>query len=166
MPPALAASLVAVMVAALLWRRRSGRREPGLSRGEVASGVLGTLGLVAHCIAMFFGEMFLSLLGGVPGVRGYADAVNGMGPASIAAYVLPAAFLLVAVRRRRVPTIAVLLALGFVGVTMYDGGPLWLHLTAISCLVVVLAGLVSPLQRTRRRSPPGTPTSLPGSPAG
>ncbi len=146
------------MVAALLWRGRSGRRGTGFSRGEVALGVLGALGLVAHCVAMFFGETFLGLLGRVPGVRAYADAVTGMGPASVVAYGLPAALLLVAVRRRRDPAIAVLVALGVVGVTMYDGGPLWLHLAAISGLVAVLAWLVSPLQHSGPRPLSGAPT--------
>ncbi len=145
MPTALAVSLVVLMVAALVWTRRSAQRGAVFSRGEAALGVIGSLGLVAHCSAMFYSEPFLGTLGGVPGVRAYVDAVNAMGSASIVAYAVPAALVLIAARRRPPHAVVVLAALLAVGVTMYDGGPLPVHLAAITLLVVVLAWLVSPL---------------------
>jgi len=156
MPTALAVTLVVAMLAALTLRwavSRRGRAAVRTPAADTAVGVIGGLGLVAHCTAMFYGETLLSLLGGVPGVLGYADAVNNLGGVSIVAYAVPAVLVLDAARRRGTHAVPLLVgAVVVVGVTMYDGGPLWVHLAAISLLVAVLAWLVSPLSRRPLRA--------------
>ncbi|MET4702824.1 hypothetical protein [Frigoribacterium sp. UYMn621] len=115
-----------------------------ISGAEVALLGVGVLGLTFHCTAMFFRQLF----GGIPAVRPLVDAVNGMGVASIALYVVPAALVLIGLRRQHWIALAVMtLALVAVGLTMYLGSPLRLHLASIFLAVVLLVGVLSLLVR-------------------
>lgn len=98
----------------------------------------GFLGLVFHC-AVMFSQSFADALSGASAAVGQ---INAMGTASIIWYAVPAALVLLGLRRQHPITLAaVLLALAAVAVTMYDGGSLQVHLSAIFVLVVVLAGI-------------------------
>jgi hypothetical protein len=100
---------------------------------------VGTLGLLAHCLAMFYP----AVVAAVPGSGPYARLVNAMGPGSVVLFAVPAAILIVGLRHHRAVGVVVLvLTLVAVGVTMYDGGPLTAHLIAISAAVIVIAVLV------------------------
>ncbi|MHC5794821.1 hypothetical protein ACVXZ4_01545 [Lacisediminihabitans sp. FW035] len=111
---------------------------------EVALLVVGVLGLTFHCTAMFSRQ----LLVGIPAVRPLVGAVNGMGAASVALYVVPAILLLIGLRRQHWIALAVMtLALIAVGLTMYLGSPLRLHLASIFLAVVVLVGILSVLTK-------------------
>ncbi len=113
-------------------------------RDAVAAG-LGVIGLVLHCVAMFNRP----LIDGLPGADPYIVAVNGMGGASIALYVVPAVLVLVGLHAQRLPWLVLLAAaLLAVGITMYDGGSLAVHLTSIFVAVVLLA-LTSTFMITR-----------------
>lgn len=150
MPSVLAVVLVVVMLAAIVsrWMSRRGSAAARTPTLEAATGAIAAAGLLAHCAAMFYGEAFRTLSGDVPGLLPYADAVNTMGSVSIAAYAVPAVLLLVAARRRGSQALlALAVVLVVVGVTMYAGGALWVHLAAISLLVALLAWLVSPFSR-------------------
>ncbi|QNE45654.1 hypothetical protein F1C58_01080 [Glaciihabitans sp. INWT7] len=115
-----------------------------VSATEVAFLGLGIVGLTFHCTAMFFRQVF----SGMPAVRPLVDAVNGMGAASIALYVVPAVLLLIGLRRQHRIALAVMtLALIAVGLTMYLGSPLRLHLASIFLAVVLLVGVLSLLVR-------------------
>lgn len=111
---------------------------------------IGALGLVLHCVAMFY----RGLLEAVPGAGGYIQAVNGMSVASIVLYVIPAVIVLAGLRRQQ-PLAVTLVALTLVavGFTMYDGGPLDVHLGAIIAaalsIAVTTALLVLPPKRSR-----------------
>jgi hypothetical protein len=107
---------------------------------------LGTIGLTFHCAAMFYRDLVQT----VPGTDGYVKWVNQMGWASVALYVLPAAVVLIALRRQH-PLAVAIVALTFtaVGVTMYDGGPLITHLTMIALAATALVGTTSILVRTQ-----------------
>ncbi len=133
--------LVAVGVVALGLRlalpslplARFARRLSGLDALLV---VLGLLGLVFHCGAMFFLSTFRQL----PASDAAIHAVRGMGTASQLLYVVPAVLVLLGLRGAHwLPFGLVGLALVAVGVTMYDGGALDTHLSAIFASVVVLA---------------------------
>lgn len=98
--------------------------------------LVGSVGLVVHCLAMFARPFAL----GIPGVSALVPSIDALGPTSVLLYVAPAVLVLLGLRRLWPPVPAVaLIALVAVGVTMYDGGPLRVHLTAISVAVVVLA---------------------------
>jgi hypothetical protein len=118
--------------------------------------VLGTLGLVFHCTAMFFPEQTAL----VPGTDAAAAAVNRFGTASVLLFVVPCVLVLVALRRVRSPVLAVLaVTLAAVGITMYTGSPLDVHLATIAAAVLVLslatAGFVrvGPLPRSATAGP-------------
>jgi len=111
---------------------------------EVALLVVGVLGLTFHCTAMFSRQLFV----GIPAARPLVDAVNGMGIASVALYVVPAVLLLIGLRRQHLIAVAVMaLALIAVGLTMYLGSPLRLHLGSIFLAVVALVSVLSLLVR-------------------
>jgi hypothetical protein len=115
---------------------------------------LGVLGLAFHCGAMFF----RSVVEALPGSAAAISQVNALGTASIAWYVVPAVLLLVGLRRQHPVVLAVVLvALVAVGVTMYDGGPLAVHLAAIFASVVVLAGVAASLLPVPRRRAAANP---------
>lgn len=117
--------------------------------------LVGDVGLVLHCAAMFARPFAM----GIPGVSALVPAVNALGTTSLLLYIAPAALVLVGLRRLWPPVPAVvLIPLVAVGVTMYDGGPLRVHLAAISVAVVLLAAApllfvsaIGPAAPARRR---------------
>jgi hypothetical protein len=117
---------------------------------DLALVVVGTLGLVLHCAAMFYRD----ILRVIPGSAGYVTAVNQMGAGSVILYVIPVILVLVGLRRQQ-PIAVTLLAVTFVtvGITMYNHGPLAPHLTAIfasgTALAAILALLVPLPSRSR-----------------
>ena len=81
---------------------------------------------------------------GAPAVEPLVDLVNSMGVVSVVLFVVPAVLILFGLRRQQRGALVVLgLAFIAVGVTMYVGGPLQLHLAAIFAATVVLAAVVS-----------------------
>ena len=138
----LGAVVVVALVLRITLRQLPLRASSPIGVGRVTALAVGVLGLVAHCTAMFFTRVARA----VPGSGGYVDGVNGMGLPSMALYAVPA--LLVVAGLWRVPrsALAVVVALFLVvGVTMYDGGPLAVHLTAIVLIVTALAATVAAL---------------------
>lgn len=153
MPPVLTIVLIATPV--LLFAARAA--VPGIpwtryartaSWPEVVLIVLGSFGLVVHCAAMFY----RNVIENIPGFGGYIQSVNGMAGPSIALYVVPALLVLAGLRRQQ-PLALTVVAITFVavGITMYDGGPLTVHLVAIAaaalCLALTTAVLVTPPRR-------------------
>ncbi len=115
----------------------SRRRARPIGRVHALLVLLGTVGLVVHCTAMFARPFAL----GIPGAAALVGPIDALGPASVLLYVAPAALVLLGLRRQWPPVPGVLLlALLAVGVTMYDGGALRVHLVAIFAAVVLLAG--------------------------
>lgn len=107
-----------------------------LSVGDAVMSGVGLLGLAFHCGAMFFTE----LVGAIPGAPRPTEAINALHAASIVWYVVPALLALAGLRRLHWSgKVAISLALIAVGVTMYNGGPLDVHLAAIFAAVVVLS---------------------------
>ena len=110
---------------------------------------VGVLGLLFHCTAMFSREIYE----GAPAVTPLIGLVNSMGVVSVVLFLVPALLILIGLRRQQRGALAVLgLALVAVGVTMYVGGPLQLHLAAIFAATVVLAVLVSLFVLAPRRA--------------
>ena len=92
------------------------RRAVAVPTPVLVVAALAALGLVFHCAVMFF-EPWVDV---VPGVRGAGDTIRAMGPASRWAYAVPAATLVLVLRRVWWPALALLVAaLTGVGVTMY-----------------------------------------------
>ena len=90
---------------------------------------------------------------GAPAVKPLVGLVNSMGVVSVVLFVVPAALILIGLRRQQRGALAVLsLTLVAVGVTMYVGGPLQLHLAAIFAATVVLAAVVSLFVLAPRRA--------------
>lgn len=107
--------------------------------------VLGMLGLVLHCTAMFARP----LVDWIPGPA--VDQIAQLGIASIIWYVVPALLVAVGLRRQRLAVQAVVAVLLLaVGITMYNSGPLAVHLAAIFALVVALAAVNATLIAPRR----------------
>lgn len=112
--------------------------------------VVGLAGLALHCGSMFFRSGVES----VPGLSPVAGEIDALGAASIAWYVASAGLVVAGLRRQWPPALAVLvLALGAVGVTMYDRGPLVPHLSAIFVAVVVLVVVIAVLVGRPSRAP-------------
>ncbi len=111
----------------------------------------GVLGLAFHCGAMFS----QSLVEWLPGTGSVIREIGDLGTASILWYVAPALLVLLGLRRQNPAALAVVtLALVAVGITMYDGGSLAAHLTAIFVTVAILAAVAATLVLPpRRRSP-------------
>lgn len=106
-----------------------------IARVDAVVSAVGLLGLALHCGAMFYQW----LIDAIPGTSGYVAVVNSMGAGSIVLYVIPAVLLLVGLRHQPPPARAVLLvALVLVGITMYNGGPLTVHLAAIAAAVIII----------------------------
>ncbi len=104
-----------------------------LTVGDALMSGVGLLGLVFHCGAMFF----TGLVNAIPGAPGPTEAINALDAASIVWY---AVLVVVGLRRLHWSGVVVVsLALTAVGVTMYNGGPLDVHLATIFAAVVVLA---------------------------
>lgn len=121
-----------------------------LDLGLAAAGIAG---LILHCASMFFEPLVSSF----PGSAGVISQINSMGPASVIWYVVPSLLLLAALRRHKPVVLAVLaVVLLTVGVTMYNGAALWIHLDAVFAAGVVTAGilflLVVPPWRTQPES--------------
>jgi hypothetical protein len=144
MPPIFVLSLaivVAVIVGVRLlpgvpWRGAAAR----ISGAGAVISLTGVAGLGLHCAAMFNRP----LVEAIPGTAIVIRQINGLSLASILWYVVPSLLLLIGLRRQH-PAVQVVLAglLIVVGVTMFDGGPLALHLASIFAFVVVLSGVVS-----------------------
>jgi len=146
MPLPWTVTLVAVVVVALALRvglrQLPVRAASAIGVGRAAALAVGVLGLVAHCGAMFF----TTTARAVPGSGGYIDGVNGMGRTSMVLYAVPALLVVAGLWRVPRPVLAVVVLLFVVvGVTMYDGGPLTVHLTAILLVVTTLAATVAAL---------------------
>ena len=100
----------------------------------------GVVGLAFHCAAMFYRPLF----DGIGPLAPLVDMVNEMNGASIILFVVPALLVLIGLRRHYRVALAVLaLTLLVVGVTMYAGSPLNVHLGAIFVAVVALVGHVA-----------------------
>ena len=121
-----------------------------LSVVDVALVGVGVLGLLFHCTAMFSQRLYE----GAPAVKPLVDLVNSMGVVSVVLFVVPAALILIGLRQQQRGALAVLsLTLVVVGMTMYVGGPLQLHLAAIFAATIVLAAVVSLFVLAPRRAP-------------
>lgn len=117
---------------------------------DLAVLLLGVLGLVVHCTSMFFGFLLTWI---VP-IRPFLQLVNALGAGSQVAYAVPAVLVLVALRRQHWWALAgVFLTLLAVGVTMYDGSPLRLHVGTIVAATAAIASVGTLLTRGRRLEP-------------
>lgn len=104
--------------------------------------VVGAAGLAFHCVAMFFRRVVDPL----PGADAVISDIRALGTSSIIWYVVPAVLVLLGLRRVHPAALAVAaLAFVAVGVTMYDEGPLDIHLAAIFTSVVILALIAATL---------------------
>ncbi len=117
------------------------RSRAGTTTGpDLALLALGVAGLVFHCGAMFFRSTFTHL----PGSETPIAQITAMGGPSRIWFAIPAVLVVLALRRRpRIAVALVALALAAVGLTMYDAGPLRLHLTAIFVAALAIAAVVS-----------------------
>ena len=103
---------------------------------------MGLIGLSFHCGSMFF----RSIVEALPGTASAINAINAFGPASKIGYAVPAALVVIGLRHQHPAAVSVVAAaLTAVGITMYDGGPLSVHLTAIFIAVVVITVVLSML---------------------
>lgn len=123
---------------------------------------LGVAGLGLHCGAMFFPAPVRAFPGGHLVIR----TVDPLGTVSILWFAVAAVLVLVGLRHQNVVALAITgLSLAAVGYTMYDGGRLHVHLTAIFVAVVVLAAVLSllviPPWRHGGTVPGSRPQSLP-----
>jgi hypothetical protein len=110
---------------------------------------VGVLGLLFHCTAMFSRGLY----DGASALQSFVGLVNAMGGASIVLFVVPALLILIGLRRQQRGALAVLsLTLVAVGVTMYAGGSLQLHLAAIFAATIALVALVSLFVLAPRRT--------------
>lgn len=122
-----------------------------LSVGDAVISGIGLLGLAFHCGAMFF----TGLVEAIPGAPGPVETINALGTASIVWYIVPSVLLPAGLRRLHWSGVmAVSLTLIAVGVTMYNGAPLDVHLATIFAAVLVLALVAVTLVLS--------PTSAPG----
>ncbi len=127
-----------------LWRQRSSVIPPQ----ELAAAAVMVAALVFHCATMFFADWVNAL----PLVEGPASAVRELGLISQVTYWVPAAVLVVAVRRVWLPALVLLtVTLVGVGYTMFLPHSLTTHLAwlaaAATMVVTIAAGLVAPLRR-------------------
>lgn len=113
---------------------------------------VGVVGLVLHCGAMFFPRVVELLPDAV------SNDIRALGAASIFWYLVPTVLVLLGLRHQHPAALAVVvLALAAVGVSMYNGGSLQVHLTAIFVSVLVLASVVSVLVLPPWRRGPAVP---------
>jgi len=129
-----------------------------LSGPDAVAVLVGTIGLVLHCGAMFFRSSVAAWPGGPTVIR----VVDPMGRASITWYAVAAAVIVVGLRHQHPLVVGVVAAcLAAVGFTMYDGGPLRTHLDVIALTVVLfvasLAACADPPWRVRTAGPVTTP---------
>lgn len=91
---------------------------------------------------MFFRSTFTRL----PSSATAIHQINAMGGASKIWFTIPAVLVLIGLRHQfPIAVLAVTLALVAVGITMYDAGPLNIHLAAVFIAAVVLATVMSVL---------------------
>lgn len=132
-------ALLSVAVLAVVARRFAdrpllGRLATPTGRPALLVAGLSVLALVFHCTAMFFGPW----VDAIPGAQGPADAVRDLGTASQIVYWLPAATLVLAVRRIWWPGLLLLItAAAGGGVTMYWPVALTTHLGWLATFIVV-----------------------------
>lgn len=129
---------------------------------DVVLAGVGVVGLAFHCGAMFFRR----LLEPLPGTGAAIGEIRALGTASIVWYLVPAVLLVIGLRRLHLvaPAVAAF-ALAAVGITMYDGGSVQIHLAAVFVAVVVLVGVAATLvlpPRRRRGRGVRLPVRLPG----
>jgi hypothetical protein len=102
----------------------------------------GAAGLAIHCGAMFFPSPVRTLPTGHQVIR----AVDPLGTVSILWFAVAAVLVVIGLRRQHVVAVGIAAgSLAAVGYTMYDGGRLHVHLTAIFVAVVGLAMILSAL---------------------
>lgn len=120
---------------------------------DLVLAAVGTILLAFHCVAMFF----RSLVDPLPGMGSVIEDIRALGMGSMIWYVVPSVLLLLGLRRLHPIALVVAgLSLTFVGITMYNGGTLQVHLTAIFVAVTALAGIAAAMVR-----PPRQPSSVP-----
>jgi hypothetical protein len=120
---------VAALVVRAVHRGPVSRHVVALAGRDLGLAAVCVLALGFHCAAMFFP----AATDAVPGADGIAEAVRDLGAASQVAYWVPAALLLVALRRAWTPVLAAEAgALLAVGVTMFWSVGLTVHLIAIA----------------------------------
>lgn len=120
---------------------------------------IGLAGLTFHCGSMFFRSIVETL----PGTTKAINEINALGAASKIGYAVPATFVVLGFRHQHPAAVAVVAAaLAAVGITMYDGGSLSVHLTAIFTAVVVISGVVSMLALPSPALRPGLGEPGPG----
>lgn len=137
----LLAAAVAGMVLRLVARRPLWpRRSTAVPPLDLAVAALMAAALVFHCAAMFFADW----VDAVPLAEAPADAVRELGVASQVAYWVPAAGLVVALRRVWLPALGLLVVtlLG-VGYTMFVPHTLDIHLAWIAAATLSLVGVVA-----------------------
>ena len=128
----------------------------GASRPDVVLVLLGWLGLTFHCSAMFY----RSAVESIPGTGSLVETVNAMSTGSVVAFTVPAALLLIGLRRARPWLIgSVFAALAAVGVTMYNGGSLNAHLTAIFVAIALIGFATAELLAAGRTESPSALSS-------
>ena len=151
----LAAVVVSVLSARLLFAALPlSRLARAITVTDGVLAVVGAAGLAFHCGAMFFRRIVAAL----PRTEAAVSDIRDLGIASIVWYLVPAVLVLFGLRRTHIVAVAVVaLALAAVGVTMYNGGSLQVHLAAIFGSVVVLvtvaAALVLPPWQARPVAP-------------
>lgn len=97
---------------------------------------VGVLGLILHCVSMFFRPLVAAL----PGTDGVINQINSMGTASMVWYAVPALLVLAGLRRQHWGALLLLaLSLLAVGITMYNGTTLSTHLATIFTAGVMIA---------------------------
>lgn len=127
-----------ILVPGLPWRPHA---RPLTGLDTIFLGV-GLAGLAFHCGSMFF----QSIVEAIPGTARAINEINAFGTASKVGYAVPAALVVLGFRHQHPAAVtAVAAALTAVGVTMYDGGSLPAHLTAIFIAVLGIAAVVSVL---------------------
>ena len=139
----LLAAVIVVLAARALW---AGLPLPKLAKRvtvvDTALLATGIAVLAFHCGAMFFPR----LVDPLPGTGAPASDIRALGAASIVWYVVPAILVLIALRRQHVTgQAAVAVTLTAVGVTMYNGASLQVHLAAIYISALTLAGVTAAL---------------------
>ena len=144
-------AIPAVALALRLTTELPSRRAHTMPGLDLALLVVGAGSLVFHCTAMFFPAQTAL----VPGTGPAAAAVNDFGTASMLLFVAPSVLVLVALRRVWLPALVVLAGtLAAVGITMYVGSPLGLHLSTIAAAVLVLSSVAAGLLRLPPRAVP------------
>ncbi len=103
---------------------------------------VGVAGLIFHCVVMFFPRLIEPLPGSDPVMLD----ISALGTASIIWYVVPVGLVLAGLRRQYpVGLVMAALSLVGVGITMYNGGSLQVHVFAIFMAALLIAGVAAAL---------------------